>query len=335
MKSFIIKSIALGLMTLGLWSCKKDETKTIATNGTGSALTSSVAAVAIDKSKLTADVITFNWTNANFGYQAAVTNTLQLAVKGTNFKTTKDVVLDANAVTKTFKGVDFNNLLLALNLPFTQGTDLEARIKSTISTAVAPVYSNVMTINGKPFPLTAWIYVPGAYQGWAPETADSLVSVTGNGIYTGIIGFTTGNLEFKITPAKNWNTAYGDAGSGKLSTTVGDNLKAPAAGAYEITADLNANTYTMTKIVWSLIGDATPNGWDGDSDMTYAKGQWSVTLALKAGELKFRKNHDWGVNLGGSAGNAVNGGDNIKIAAAGNYTLTLNTTTLKYTIVKN
>ena len=38
---------------------------------------------------------------------------------------------------------------------------------------------------------------------------------------------------------------------------------------------------------------------------------------------------------GGSAGNAVAGGDNIKITAAGSYTITLDTNNLKYTLVKN
>jgi hypothetical protein len=334
MKSFIIKSVILGLITLGLYSCKKDETKITANSGTGGTLTASVAKIALDKSMLATDVISFTWTNPDFGYQAAITNTLQLSVKGTDFKTPKEFVLPANAQKISFNGMDFNNLLLALNLPFTAGTDIEARIKSSISTAVAPVYTQAVTLNAKPFPLTAWVYVPGAYQGWVPETADSLTSVTGNGIYTGVIGFTTGNLGFKITTGKNWNVAYGDAGSGKISTSGGD-LMAPAAGAYTITADLNANTITVTKVVWALIGDATVNGWDGDTDMTYSKGVWSVTTTLKAGELKFRRDHAWDVNLGGNAGVAENGGANIKITNPGTYTVTLNTNTLTYTIVKN
>ncbi|WP_432714063.1 SusE domain-containing protein [Pedobacter sp.] len=334
MKSFIIKTVALGLMTAGLWSCKKDETKIIANNGTGGELTASVKTVALDKSMLEKEVVTFNWSDAAFGYQAAVSNTLQLAVKGDNFKTIKEVALPANMSSQTFNGLDLNNLLLGLNLPFTEGTDVELRIKSAISTAVAPVYSNVVTINAKPFPLTAWVYVPGGYQGWVPETADSLVSVTGNGIYTGIIGFTPGNLTFKITTGKNWNVGYGDAGAGKLSLTGGD-ITAPAAGAYTLLVDLNANTITFTPVVFGIVGDATPKGWDVDTDMTYANGVWKVTADLKVGAMKFRKDHAWDVNYGGSGGNAVAGGADINITTAGSYTITLNTTTLKYTLVKN
>ncbi|MEJ5963917.1 SusE domain-containing protein [Pedobacter immunditicola] len=334
MKSFIIKSVMLGLMTLSLWSCKKDETKAIAANGTGGEITSSVSAVTISKEGLAADVISFSWKNPSYGYQAAVTNTLQLAVKGSNFATPKEFVLPANVTTKTFTGNDFNTLLLALNLSFSESTAIEARLKSTVSTAVAAVFSSALSLNAKPYPLTAWIYVPGAYQGWDPTTAESLVSPTGNGIYNGVVGFTAGNLMFKITPEKSWDGAYGDAGAGKLSTTGGD-IAAPAAGAYNLTVDLNANTIEFKKVVWGLIGDATAGGWDTDSDMTYAKGKWSITTTLKAGELKFRKDHAWDVNIGVKDGVTMINGDNIKITAPGSYTITLDTINLIYTLVKN
>lgn len=335
MKSLIIKSIALGLITLGLWSCKKEETKVVASSGTPGTLKSSVSTLVLDKEMLNTDVIKLDLTNASFGYQAGITNTLQLAVKGTDFETSKDITLEANSLSKVFKGMDFNNLLLALNLPFTENSDVEMRIKSSISSAVTPVYSNVLTLSARPFPLTTWIYVPGAYQGWNPQTADSLVSLTGNGEFKGVIGFTPGNLEFKITPAKTWDIAYGDAGAGKISPTAGDNFKAPAAGALKLFVDLNKNEIEMTPIVFALVGDATLKGWNDDTDMSYANGVWTVTTDLKVGEMKFRQDHKWDVSYGGSGGDAVFNGGNVKITTAGTYTVTLDVNNLKYTLVKN
>ena len=197
--------MTLSLIALSLWSCKKDETKAVATTGTGAPLQASATNVVLDKSKLTSTVVTFTLADANFGYQAAVSNTLQLAVKGTNFAAPKEAILDAKATTKAYTGLDFNNLLLALGIPTTANTDVEVRIKSSISNSVAPAYSNVVTISARPFPLTAWIYVPGNYQGWNPATADSLISATGNGVYTGVIAFD--GDKFKITPAKKWDVA--------------------------------------------------------------------------------------------------------------------------------
>lgn len=317
MKSIFLKSMAFSLIALSLWSCKKDETKAVATSGTGGALQTSATSVVLDKSKLTSTVVTFTLTDANFGYQAAVSNTLQLAVKGSNFAAPKEAILDAKATTKAYNGLDFNNLLLALGIPTTANTDVEVRIKSSISTSTAPVYSNVVTISAKPFPLTAWIYVPGNYQGWNPSTADSLISATGNGVYTGIIAFD--GDKFKITPAKKWDIAYGDAGNGKISTTGGD-INSISKGAKQLVVDLNANTFTLTPLVWSIIGNAVPgSNWSVDTDMKFindGKNSWTITTPLTAGELKFRLNHDWGTSIGDGAGNVV-------IASAGTYKLTL------------
>jgi hypothetical protein len=332
MKSTFFKSIALVLMAVTLWSCQKDEDQTVATAGTGGALKSSATTVVLDKSMLTTPVITFSLAKADFGYQAAVTNVLQLAKKGTNFVGAKEVILNANATTQAFNGLDFNNLLLSMSLPTTANSDVEIRIKSSISNQVAPVYSNVISISAKPFPLTAWIYVPGNYQGWNPATADSLVSPTGNGVYSGVIVFDGG--KFKITPQKKWDVAYGDAGGGKISTTGGD-INSVTAGALELVVNLNENTYTLAPLVWSMIGSAVPgSNWVLDTDLKAindGKGTWTITSAMLAGEFKFRKNHDWGSEVNDN-------GNNIKIATAGNYkiTLTINADgkTGSYTVVK-
>ncbi|MCX2573161.1 SusE domain-containing protein [Pedobacter sandarakinus] len=348
MKSNLLKSLALGFIALSLWSCKKEETRAVATNGNGGTLKASATAVVLDKSMLTNNVITFDVTKANFGYAAAVTNTIQLAPKGTNFAAdkVKEALLDANVTSKSYTGLDFNNLLLSLNLPTTANSDVEIRVKSSISNSVSAVYSNVVTISAKPFPLTSWIYVPGNYQGWNPASADSLVSISGNGVYSGIIKFDGGN--FKITPAKKWDIAYGTAGGNKISTTGGD-ISSISAGYKLVTVDLNANTIEIADAkVWSLIGDATPNGWGGDTDLkplNDGKNTWKLTTPLTAGEFKFRYNHDWGTNLGGPATALTLGGGNIANTVAGNYTITLTVATDplevtkvtggSYTIVKN
>ncbi|HEY1114592.1 MAG TPA: hypothetical protein VGE66_13565, partial [Chitinophagaceae bacterium] len=69
-------------------------------------------------------------------------------------------------------------------------------------------------------------------------------------------------------------------------------------------------------------------------------GAWTVTLNLTAGEIKFRANDGWDINLGdkGNDKTLEPGGDNIPIAAAGNYTVTLNLTyggNWSYTIKMN
>jgi hypothetical protein len=338
MKSLIIKSIALSLIAISAWSCKKDGEPVVATSGTPGALKASVSTVVLDRSMLTTSVITFDLTAADFGYPAIVSNTLQLAAKGQNFAAdkTKEFAIDAKVTQKSFNGFDFNNLLLALNLPTTANSDVEIRIKSTLSTTLAPVFSNVLRISAKPFPLTSWVYVPGAYQGWDILKTDSLISPTGNGIYTGVINFTAAGSEFKIAPAKKWDISYGDAGGGKLSKT-GGNMKNALAGPQLVTVDLNQNTWSLTTADrWSIIGDGVPgSGWFLDTDMKYVNdgnNLYVLKTDLNVGEFKFRRNYDWGITIG-------NGAANIKITAAGNYTLKLSVNadgkTGTYTMTKN
>ncbi|RKD20152.1 hypothetical protein BCY91_00565 [Pelobium manganitolerans] len=336
----IFKHLAiLALTAVTFTACEKDEVKSTVSAGTAATLSASADNVVMDKTLLDKDVITFSLQPATFGYDAAVDNILQLSPKGQNFENPKEVILDANATQKTYKGLDFNNLLLALNLSTATSTDVEVRLKSSVSSKIDAVYSNVITIKAKPFPLTAWVYVPGAYQGWEPTTADSLISATGNGVYVGVIPFDGGN--FKITPQKKWDVAYGDAGGGKISTSGGD-ISSGSAGAKEVTVDLNNNTIAIKPLVWSIVGDGTQVGWPpasgpyDEQDMKFindGKGLWKKTITLVNGAIKFRKNHDWGTNFGGD-GNGNLTGDNIPVTA-GTYTVTLDIPNNKYSIVKN
>jgi uncharacterized protein len=86
-----------------------------------------------------------------------------------------------------------------------------------------------------------------------------------------------------------------------------------------------AKKWTTTQ--WGIIGTATPNNWDADQPMTYdvASNTWKITLHLKSGEFKFRANGTWDVNLGGSQGDTglKFDGNNLKLAADGNYTVSL------------
>lgn len=186
------------------------------------------------------------------------------------------------------------------------------------------------------------LYVPGAHQGWNPASAPIIYCQNYDMKYDGYVNFTEANQAFKFTAQPSWTgTNYGDGGNGTLSTAGGD-LKISDAGFYRLTANLGATpaTYTATKTVWGLIGDATAGGWNTSTAMTFnaATSSWSVTTDLAAGSFKFRANDAWDINLGGSATNLTYGGDNISVTTAGSYTITLNLGNPKaytYSIVKN
>jgi hypothetical protein len=115
---------------------------------------------------------------------------------------------------------------------------------------------------------------------------------------------------------------------------------------------MNVTTYFDAE-PWSVIGSAV-GGWDTANDqfMTYDKEKdvYTITLDMVPGDFKFRapkKDADgdpWKYNLGLDGGSIIvdngenvtlkDGGDNIK-CSGGNYTITVDVTNSKFTIVQN
>lgn len=86
-----------------------------------------------------------------------------------------------------------------------------------------------------------------------------------------------------------------------------------------------------------IIGNATPTGWDSDTDMTQnvdSSHLWSVDIQLTAGgAAKFRQDDAWTINWGGSdfpVGIGEQNGADIPVSVSGLYTVTLNTQTGAY-----
>lgn len=345
MKTIFNKLLLLTLSSVLLWGCEKDETMVKVKAGTAAQLSASATTIVLTKPNLANTAVTFTFSKANFGYDAKVTNTLQLARKNTGFTSVKEFTLDPGVASKSFTVQEFNALLLSMNLATGIAGDIDVRIKSSVSAAVAEVYSNVTAIKVTPFALVEQLYMAGQYQGWNPGTADSLTSATGNGVYVGIIQLDASASKFKLLKKKTWGAPeYGQGASLSTIAVGGADITGPTTSApylsenFQITADLNANTIAYEVFSWGLIGDATAGGWNDDTNMKYnnTTKKWTITTNLIGGkEFKFRKNHNWGTNLGGSGGTLSDGGSNIPIAVNGNYTIVLDATAKTYTLTKN
>ncbi len=87
-----------------------------------------------------------------------------------------------------------------------------------------------------------------------------------------------------------------------------------------------------------IIGSATPDGWDSDTDMTQDAVDpniWTINIDLTTGEAKFRQDDDWAVNWGASdfpTGIGEQDGSNIPVPG-GNYDVTFNSSTGEYSFV--
>ena len=105
----------------------------------------------------------------------------------------------------------------------------------------------------------------------------------------------------------------------------------------QFSVDIDAlNSALGTQSDWGLVGNATPNSWDGPDLEMYETGsnQYAIYADLTAGEMKFRYNEDWGQNYGdnGADGTLEGGGSNIVIPSAGTYYVTMDLNNSTYTI---
>ena len=119
--------------------------------------------------------------------------------------------------------------------------------------------------------------------------------------------------------------------------------------------DLNSNTYAIEAVgtdVWGIVGSGvTLQKDDGSGDVAEWGGGAKDTkfspdpcnegvyllmgIGLRDGEIKFRQDDDWGVNLGdtGSDGTLDAGGDNIAVTT-GTYNFSIDTVNGIYTMTK-
>lgn len=174
-------------------------------------------------------------------------------------------------------------------------------------------------------------YVEASYPGlglsnWSPDKSPQVKStVSSPDKLEGYVYMANSSNQWKFATQNNWDGPNYGGNAGVLDPNGGNNNS--SAGYYKINADAVAMTYTAVATVWGVIGSATPNGWNDETPLAYvpALKTWRGGLHLKAEEIKFRANHDWGLNYGSSAGNATldAGGSNIKIAVEADYYVTL------------
>ena len=171
-----------------------------------------------------------------------------------------------------------------------------------------------------PVGFNEFIYEIGNESGWSEPHP-----LYGNGLgqYEAIIWL---DGEFKFKPNKDnwdgdWEKASGDATGGTLTTDGGPNIDGVAAGFYLVQVDLKEMTYTITAVNSISIIGSVRGSWDTDIDMTYNENFkcWEARETLNAGEYKFRMNHDWGINWGGTMDNLEHNGANLQLAADGAY----------------
>jgi len=194
--------------------------------------------------------------------------------------------------------------------------------------------------------LSTWGLVGSAVNNWGGDSrgfaAGNDVPFLSNGtegLYKAALYMSDG--EFKIRQDNDWGVNLGDTGADGTLEANGDNI-AISAGNYYVEFNETEMTISVTPAdpVWGIVGSATLNGWGDAPDVKMIpdpcnEGVYIVYgVTLSDGEMKFRADDDWGVNLGdnGADGTTDSGGDNIAVSA-GTYNITLDTVNNTYSIV--
>ncbi len=197
--------------------------------------------------------------------------------------------------------------------------------KINVNAAVNPMtYTAVKTVWGVIGDLTSW-------SSQLPLTYDPAVRVWKGGIH-----MTAGGWKFRAND--DWGYNYGAPAGSNALVAGGDNISTTLEDDYAITLDLShPNEYTYSANRWGIIGGATAGGWSSDQNMAWdnANKVFKATIDLVVGEMKFRANDDWGINLGGALGALTQDGANIAVTVAGNYTITLDPWAKVATVTKN
>lgn len=144
-------------------------------------------------------------------------------------------------------------------------------------------------------------------------------------IQSGIEADTTGDLDMRLT------------------ATITDSASGSVLERFSMPITISVSTY-MTALdlttEWGIVGDATPNSWNGPDVQLLKTSTDGILVAyttLTTGEIKFRQNNSWDApnkNLGdnGADGTLEEGGANIAISAAGDYKVTVNFNDNTYTV---
>lgn len=362
----------LTIAFIGLWliSCEKDEDQAILNETSQGKVSSDKTTAVLNELMAGNPIMNFTWTKPTFNLAIVPSQQIEFGIKGTNFKNSIGFDAGNDLTTTAITHAQLNAVMFNLGATPDTANQIEVRLKTIAGSAF--FYSNVINLTITPYtPNPDLVYpkinVPGGYAGaagyadWTPNNSPNLFSPEKDGKYRGFIYITsTGDAgKHKFTINEDWPGNKGDDGTmtGKL-VADGSDIPATAVGAHYIKVDWNANTYSDVVANFGIIGDATPTGWNSDTNFVYnpaTKTYIINSIALSnTGLFKFRANDDWVIKFQPAAGDqtltsgasvitylnsegTVTDDPNYKVDVAGNYKIELdlhNSANYKLTVTK-
>jgi starch-binding outer membrane protein SusE/F len=339
--------VLLIITSLGYYSCEDDDNlQFIAKSPEALSFTNSF----LDEYVLTSATAgnlgeRFTWSDADFDVPTVVNYDLEKSILG-DFSDVEVV----GTTTNNELAVTIGNLLsYATDAGLDNDPNSEApntgdvffRIRAYLGGSGPDSFSPIQTLTlvlpedtGAPAAsISTWGIVGSGYNNWGAYADGFFYTTDQPNVFVSYATLFDGEIKFREN--NDWGNNFGDTGADGTLDAGGDNI-AVTAGNYKIVIDFNTNTYTIEQFSWGVVGSAF-NDWgatlDGKFYYDYTTDTFKVGIKLLDGEMKFRFNNDWALNLGDTGADGIldNGGDNI-VVSAGHYAITLDLNANTYTI---
>ncbi len=330
----INKIFLLTIVFFTLLSCRKDELSPVGSVVKEVSLTSPSGNANYILTTATAQqtIFTLIWKSADFGYDTAISYSLELDKASGNFSNPQIFNLGTFAefsnltYEKTIKVIELNSMLLGSGGSIDISGSFKIRVVGTPSKQQVGAYNGLKTISAV-FTFTATpydtfgafsrVFVAGnygaasTYADWSGQddgTSNSarLYSPTnGTNDYEGFVWMNVAAPEFKFTNP-GWSNHKGKGATAGVLESPGSNiLLSEGAGTYYITCKWNDNAYTVSKKQIAIIGAAS-GGWSNplymdfvtDSASPYYR-MYTKNVTMVADEFLIRLNDDWSNKFGG------------------------------------
>ncbi|WP_445453788.1 SusE domain-containing protein [Flavobacterium sp. 25HG05S-40] len=313
--------------------------------------------IELDQANPNNPAVTFNWSSADYGQQAAVFYNVQVS-KDAAF-TNPVSVTNVNTNSTTLSMNQLNSAVGSAGLPPFQWNAAYVRVVTTIgTTASLPVASNTITFNVYPYfnyPFKDYYLVGDATQpGWNNNNNNPPLFRDGSNpnLYKYSGYFSAG--QFKVLEVKGlWQPQWGTNGGTAINVNPGggsdpgtfpnNNSAIAAAGYYTFTINYSDNSFSFVPLSTTGATTFTSMTIQGTSatastpmtQSTFDSHIWYVNaLPLTPGDLKFVTNTSsvWGGSTSFS-GTATLNGANIPVIVQDEYDVWFNDLTGHYILI--
>ncbi len=368
------KLLSLSLLALTAFlfnACDKVDELPYYEKGTAVTLNSSTATVAPTLADSVANVLSFSWTNPQYGQDTSLYKfIIEVTPAGNNFatKVTKTVT---GSLAASITGRELNNMLLNLGLTAGTASNVDVRVISSYGNNNERYLSNVLTISAKPFADPAVLStekttVTGTLA-TANQPSNTFSWTEAFKKYTGTVTYTlqydssgknfatineipvgTGLLTKALNEGEMNQTALSCGVVGGTQGKIEYRIKAVTASgstAFSNVVSVTINSYESIVRLYMPGGyqGSTGNGNDWDpgtapelirDNRTGAVNKlYYIYIYLPAGaEFKVTQGRSWDVNYGGTGGVLANNGANFTVSTAGYYRISIDRTGLQYDI---